>query len=75
MPGAVGEHVFCEEFSYKLHAVRSHWGVECMHWVLDMDFDKDRSAKRAKTAAANFNAPYGLNLGKLMRKPCVVRSL
>ncbi|MBP5440959.1 MAG: ISAs1 family transposase [Fibrobacter sp.] len=39
-----------------LHAVRSHWGVESMHWVLDMDFNEDRSAKRAKNAATNFNA-------------------
>lgn len=37
-------------------AVRSHWGVESMHWVLDMDFDEDHSAKRAKNAAANFSA-------------------
>ena len=39
-----------------MNAVRSHWGVESMHWMLDMDFDEDHSAKRARNAAANFSA-------------------
>ena len=39
-----------------MNAVRSHWDVESMHWMLDMDFGEDHSAKRACNAAANFNA-------------------
>lgn len=39
-----------------MNAVRSHWGVESMHWMLDMDFREDHSAKRACNATANFNA-------------------
>ncbi len=29
-----------------LHAVRSHWQVESMHWVLDMTFREDESRIR-----------------------------
>ena len=36
-----------------LTAIRSHWGVEAMHWVLDMDFDEDHSRARSKHAAEN----------------------
>ena len=28
-----------------LEAIRSHWGVEAMHWILDMDFDEDRTGR------------------------------
>lgn len=37
------------------HAVRGHWGVECMHWQLDVLLDEDRSLKRAGNSAENFN--------------------
>ena len=23
-----------------LKAIRAHWGIEAMHWILDMDFDE-----------------------------------
>ena len=36
-----------------LDAVRSHWGVEAMHWTLDMDFDEDRSRARTGNIAEN----------------------
>ncbi|MDD9197622.1 ISAs1 family transposase, partial [Aliivibrio sp. S3MY1] len=38
-----------------LHAVRSHWQVESMHWVLDMTFREDESRIRRGTGALAFN--------------------
>ena len=36
-----------------LSAIRAHWGVEAMHWILDMDFDEDRSRARTGNIAEN----------------------
>ena len=36
-----------------LQAIRAHWGVEAMHWTLDMDFDEDRSRARRENIAEN----------------------
>ena len=36
-----------------LAASRAHWGVEGMHWVLDVIFDEDRSRARERHAAEN----------------------
>jgi predicted transposase YbfD/YdcC len=36
-----------------LEAIRAHWGVEAMHWILDMDFDEDRSRARTGDIAEN----------------------
>ena len=36
-----------------LEAIRAHWGVEAMHWILDMDFDEDRSRARVGDIAEN----------------------
>lgn len=36
-----------------LKAIRSHWGIEAMHWVLDMEFDEDRSRARSGHSAEN----------------------
>ena len=36
-----------------LKTIRSHWGIESMHWTLDMTFDEDRSRARTKNAAEN----------------------
>ena len=36
-----------------LEAIRAHWGVEAMHWTLDMDFDEDRSRARVGDIAEN----------------------
>ena len=41
-----------------LQAIRAHWGVEAMHWILDIDFDEDRS--RARTFRRRF-APKRLS--------------
>ena len=38
-----------------LHAVRSHWQVESMHWVLDMIFREDESRIRKKQGPLVFN--------------------
>ena len=36
-----------------LEAIRAHWGIEAMHWTLDMDFDEDRSRARTEDIAEN----------------------
>jgi len=36
-----------------LSAIRAHWGIEAMHWILDMDFDEDRSRARTGNIAEN----------------------
>ena len=36
-----------------LEAIRAHWGIESMHWILDMDFDEDRSRARIGNIAEN----------------------
>lgn len=38
-----------------LHAVRSHWQVESMHWVLDMTFREDESRIRKERGPLVFN--------------------
>lgn len=36
-------------------SIRSHWGVESMHWTLDVVFNEDGSTKRAANAAYNYD--------------------
>jgi predicted transposase YbfD/YdcC len=36
-------------------AVRGHWGIEAMHWVLDVTFREDDSRTRARTLANNLS--------------------
>ncbi|MEZ9441349.1 ISAs1 family transposase, partial [Vibrio atlanticus] len=38
-----------------LNAVRSHWQVESMHWMLDMNFREDESRIRKKQGPLAFN--------------------
>ena len=38
------------------HAVRAHWGVESMHWVLDVTFREDDCRVRKGHAARNLSA-------------------
>ena len=37
-------------------AVRGHWGIESMHWVLDVTFREDDSRTRERTLANNFES-------------------
>ena len=36
--------------------IRGHWGVESLHWSLDVTFDEDRSRYRARSGAKNMAA-------------------
>ena len=36
-------------------AVRSHWGIESMHWVLDVTFREDDSRTRERTLGNNLS--------------------
>lgn len=48
-------------------AIREHWGIENkLHWILDVAFDEDKSAKRAGNAAENYSfvSKIALNLLK-----------
>ncbi|MBL8415835.1 MAG: ISAs1 family transposase [Propionivibrio sp.] len=38
------------------HAARAHWGVEAMHWVLDVTFREDHCRVRKGHAARNLSA-------------------
>jgi predicted transposase YbfD/YdcC len=38
------------------YAVRQHWGVENMHWTLDMTFNEDRRRSRKNNSAKNLAA-------------------
>ena len=39
--------------SKALKTIRSHWGIESMHWTLDMTFGEDWSRARTQNAAEN----------------------
>ena len=36
-------------------AVRGHWGIESMHWVLDVSFREDDSRTRERTLGNNLS--------------------
>lgn len=46
-------------------SIREHWGVESMHWTMDVNFGEDLSAKRARNAAFNFDTLCKLALNIL----------
>jgi hypothetical protein len=35
--------------------VRGHWGIESMHWVLDVNFREDESRTRKRTLGNNLS--------------------
>lgn len=51
-----------------LTAVRSHWGVESFHWLLDVVFDEDRSRLRKGHGAENFAVVRHAALNLLKRE-------
>lgn len=38
-----------------VQSVRSHWGIESMHWVLDMNFREDENRTRERTLGNNLS--------------------
>lgn len=46
-------------------AVRGHWGIESMHWPLDVTFGEDQSRTRQGHADANFSVLGRAALGQL----------
>ena len=51
-----------------LSARRSHWGVESMHWSLDVAFREDQCRVRTKHAAHVFNIVRHLTMNLLTRE-------
>ena len=47
------------------HAVRAHWGVEAMHWVLDVTFREDDCRVRKGHGAKNFSVVRKFALSSL----------
>ena len=45
----------CRDTKRVAGGIRSHWGVESMHWMLDVVFGEDLSTKRSRNSAENFN--------------------
>lgn len=45
--------------------IRSHWGVESMHWSLDVAMNEDQSRLRMGKGAENFSRLRRIALNKL----------
>jgi len=62
------KHLSAEE---ALHASRSHWGVESMHWMLDVGFNEDDNRTRKGYSAENLAVMRHLTLNILKKdKTC-----
>jgi len=55
--------------------VRSHWGIESMHWTLDVAFNEDASTRRKGNAPANSAALKHIALNLLKREKTCKRSI
>ena len=51
-----------------LESIRAHWGIESMHWQLDVTYHEDMSTIRAGNAAANLNILTKFVLSALRRE-------
>ncbi len=49
--------------------VRGHWGIEAMHWIMDMCFDEDRSRIRIGHGAQNFSRLRRIVINQLKKTP------
>lgn len=59
-----------------LHLARSHWEIENkLHWVLDVTFREDASAKRAGNAAQNFSVINKIALNIIRHEKTVKASV
>ena len=52
-------------------AVRGHWGIESMHWILDVTFREDESRTRERTLANNLSWLRRFAVTLLKRHPIV----
>jgi predicted transposase YbfD/YdcC len=50
-------------------AVRGHWGIESMHWVLDVTFREDDSRTRERTLGNNLSWLRRFAVSRLKRHP------
>jgi predicted transposase YbfD/YdcC len=50
-------------------AVRGHWGIESMHWVLDVNFREDDSRTRERTSGNNLSRLRRFAVTLLKRHP------
>ena len=70
---AAAEAVFDEhpELFRKLAqwAIRLHWGIESMHWILDMTFREDESRTRIGHAAKTLSMARKFALNLLRKTP------
>jgi predicted transposase YbfD/YdcC len=58
-----------------LAAVRAHWGVESMHWTLDMAFSEDACRIRKGNSPENFNVLRHIALHLLKRENSCKRGI
>lgn len=58
-----------------LEAIRSHWGVESMHWILDVAFLEDGCKIRKENAPENFNVLRQVALHLLNRETSCKRGI
>ncbi len=57
------------------NAVREHWGIESMHWVLDVSIDEDACQIYKNNGATNLSCLRYLGLNMLRYMPNLLTSL
>ncbi len=62
----LGRYISGKRFS---EAVRGHWGIESMHWVLDVTFREDESRTRERTLGNNLSWLRRFAVSILKRHP------